>query len=129
VCTQVADTTVRHFVGLAAEQKAPRFLRFLRSVMRVDRKWIRRNQQLIMHCLDEREAAMLLFKGPTGHAERDKLIAADDHVNNPRGLLMYHIELVDVQPIPTLFFLPPLILLTDLEPTLWSFLDARLAPP
>lgn len=94
VSASISDETVRGFVVLAAEQHAPRFVRFLRGIMRVAGRLIKRNQGLIIHCLEEKEAAILLYRGHDGRAERDALIRANDHVHNPRGRLMYHIELV-----------------------------------
>ena len=91
---QVEEGTVRSFVDMAAAEHAPRFIRFLREVMRPGGKAIKRNQLLVLGCLNDKEAALLLYSDPEGRRRRDELIAAADHVTHPRGELMYHIELV-----------------------------------
>jgi len=93
-CAMVSVETIRHFVRLAAREHAPRFLRFLSLICAPAGVAIRRNQTRIMQALADKEAALVLFGSVAGRAERAKLVAAGDHVVNPRGRLAYHIELV-----------------------------------
>ena len=46
VCAQVTEDTVRQFVRLAAQEKAPRFLRFLRMITMPNDQVIRRARQI-----------------------------------------------------------------------------------
>ena len=45
VCAQVTEDTVRQFVRLAAQEKAPRFLRFLRMITMPNDQAIKRTRQ------------------------------------------------------------------------------------
>ena len=93
-CGLVSPDTIRHFVRLAAQEHAPRFLRFLSLLCLPGGVPIKRNQALILQTLADNERALLLFSGVGGRTERAALIAATDHIENPRGRLAYHIELV-----------------------------------
>ena len=46
MCAQVTEDTVRQFVRLAAQEKAPRFLRFLRMITMPNDQVIRRARQI-----------------------------------------------------------------------------------
>ena len=48
----------------------------------------------VLLALLEKEDALLLYDDPAGRQERAKLIQANDHKEHPRGLLVYHIELL-----------------------------------
>jgi hypothetical protein len=88
VCAQVEESTVRRFVELAAEENAPRFLRFLRGVMCPANKPIKRNQTLVLNCLNDKEAALLLFNNNVGRERRSMLIEREDHLRDPRSRLV-----------------------------------------
>ena len=45
MCAQVTEDTVRQFVRLAAQEKAPRFLRFLRMITMPNDQVIKRARQ------------------------------------------------------------------------------------
>jgi hypothetical protein len=91
------DTTlIRKFTALAAESKAPRFLRFLGGLTGPNHSPILHTQTLILQSITENKNAQLLFAGEAGRKERAELIGADDLTNHPRGLLAYHIELMDL---------------------------------
>ena len=85
---------MRCFVELAAAQHAPCFIRFLRMLLTPEGSTIKRNQLLVLSCLNDKEAALLLYTDPSSRQRRDTLIKENDHVTNPRGKLMYHMELV-----------------------------------
>ena len=93
-CALMPLSAIRKFVQLAAKKQAPRFLRFLGEICRPAGVAIKRNCQLVAQALSEKEEALLLFDDPAGLEERERLIAENDHINNPRGKLMYHIELI-----------------------------------
>ncbi len=76
VCAQVTEDTVRQFVRLAAQEKAPRFLRFLRMITMPNDQVIKRNQMMVLQALAEKEAALLLYNDPQEQAERKELIEA-----------------------------------------------------
>ena len=94
VCTQVGEDTVRHFVRLAAHEQAPRYLRFLGMITLPSGQPARRCQTLVLQCLLEKEEVLQLYNGEDGMEKRSQLIANNDHVDNPRGELAYHIELI-----------------------------------
>ncbi len=94
VCAQVEEATVRRFVELASDSHAPRFLRFLRGLMRPGGRPIKRNQTLVVNCLDEKETALVFYADVAGRGRRDALVAAEDHLTHPHGELQYHIELM-----------------------------------
>ena len=94
VCTQVGENMVRHFVGLAAVEHAPRYLRFLGMITYPSGRPVRRCQTLVLSCLTEKEEALQLFNNEDELAYREQLVEENDHVNHPRGELAYHIELI-----------------------------------
>ena len=94
VCTQVGEDMIRHFVRLAANEHAPRFLRFLGMIAIPSGRPVRRCQSLVLQYILEKEEALWLYDGDGGHEKREKLIAADDLEMNPRGRLAYHVELI-----------------------------------
>ena len=91
---QVREDVLRKFVRMAAEKHAPRFLRFLFNVTGPAGQPVIRAQALVIQLIRENTAACVLFNDAEGRIERRKLIEASDHVNNPRGKLVYHIELI-----------------------------------
>lgn len=97
-CTKVPSGMVRDFAQLAGRTKQPRFLRFLRTIMMPsgDGKGsvIQHNQDLVVSSLVDTRDALLLFNDEAGQAERTRLVEANDLEVNPRGRLMYHIELI-----------------------------------
>ena len=93
-CLQISDDLIRKFISLAAETKAPRYLRFLRNVTGTERQPMIRTQSLVMQGLSDNVSAQLLYNGEAGKAERNKLIEADDLRVNPRGHLAYHVEFI-----------------------------------
>jgi hypothetical protein len=94
VCAQIEDSSVRQFVKMAALEHAPRFLRFLKNLMCPCGQPIKRNQKFVLDALAEKEAALVLFNDEAGRRKRADLIAKGDHIVNPRGILMYHVELI-----------------------------------
>jgi hypothetical protein len=94
VCAQIDEASVRQFVKMASVEHAPRFLRFLKNLMAPCGDPIKRNQKLVLDTLSEKEAALILFNDEQGRARRDELVEKRDHEVHPRGLLMYHIELI-----------------------------------
>lgn len=96
VCAQVQEDTVRLFVSLSAEQHAPRFMRFLRMVVGPNGRTIVRNATLVLQLLVEKDEALLLFNSKEGIRKRATLIKNNDDVVNPRGELVYHMELLDL---------------------------------
>lgn len=79
---------------MAAEDKAPRFLRFLRNITGPEANPIKRTQFFVIQAIAENVDAQLLFNGDEGIHERGTLIAANDLELNPRGRLAYHVELI-----------------------------------
>ena len=96
VCAQVRVETVRQFVRLAALNHSPRFLRFLSQLMVPNSIPNKRNQGLVIQSLVDREECLTLYNDEDEMAERDRLGITEDHVHNPRGLLVYHMELVSL---------------------------------
>ncbi|KAL1529829.1 hypothetical protein AB1Y20_000761 [Prymnesium parvum] len=96
VCAQVQEETVRLFVKMAALEQAPRFMRFLRMVVAPNGRTIERNATLVLQLLTEQDDAMLLFSGKEGIKQRASLIEKNDAENNPRGKLVYHMELLEL---------------------------------
>ena len=72
---------VRNFTKMAAQEQAPRFLRFLRMVSVSAGAALPRNQCMVLQALSEREAALLLFKSAKGHKARAKMDTL--HCNAP----------------------------------------------
>jgi len=75
-CALVSVETIRHFVRLAAREHAPRFLRFLAMITSPTGTPIRRNQLLITQALTDNSAALVLYDGAAGRAERAVLLEA-----------------------------------------------------
>lgn len=92
-CMKMSAETINHFARLAGEDLAPRYLRFLRMITAPQGKAIKRNQDLVVTALAQCEEALLLYSGPAD-AERAQLILDNDHLTNPRGKLVYHMELI-----------------------------------
>jgi len=95
-CLQVGDDLIRKFMALAAETKAPRFLRFLRNITGPERQPLIRTQTLVMQALADHPAAQLLFNSAAGKAERRAMIRSNDLIIRPRGKLAYHVELISL---------------------------------
>lgn len=55
---------------------------------------ILRTQFFVIQGISENLDSQVFFNGEEGQKERDALIAARDHIVNPRGKLAYHIELI-----------------------------------
>ena len=56
---------------------------------------IGRNQSLVIQLLGEKDAALLLFNGAAGRRRRTELISAGE-MDNPRGTVVYHIEMLNL---------------------------------
>ena len=93
-CMKMTADTAGHFAKLAAESQSPRYLRFLSMISLPQGSGIKRNQEAVVTALAENESALLLFNTPEQQLERARLIEANDHEVNPRGRLVYHIELI-----------------------------------
>ena len=93
-CMQISDDLIRRFIRMAAESHAPRFIRFLRNITGPEEQPILRTQFFVIQGISENIDAQVFFDGEEGIKERDELIAKNDHINNPRGKLAYHIELI-----------------------------------
>ena len=106
-CLQISDELIRQFVRMAAESKAPRFLRFLRNITGPESHPISRTQLLVIQAISENQEVQLFFDDEEERKERDELIAARDHEVHPRGKLNFHIE---VRPAaePRTLLSPPL---------------------
>jgi hypothetical protein len=70
---------------------APRILR--RSLMRPGGRPIKRNQNLVVNCLNEKGTALVFYTGGAGRARRDALVEAGSH-RHPHGEIRYHMELM-----------------------------------
>ena len=79
----------------------PRMLRFLSSLVEAKGKVIESNQLRVVQALDTKDRAMVLFAEPNERKELEQLIASKDHKINPRGKLVYHIELVNLLTLVT----------------------------
>ena len=79
----------------------PRMLRFLSSLVEAKSKVIVSNQLLVVQALDTKERALVLFAEPNERKELEQLIASNDHHVNPRGKLVYHIELINLLALVT----------------------------
>ena len=93
-CEKVTIETIRHFVHLAAKNKKPRFLRFLRMIIRPNGVVLPGNQQMVVEALAENRDSLLLFNNVKGVEEREALIRENDHIVHNDGRLSYHIELI-----------------------------------
>ena len=72
-CTRVTLETVRHFVHLAASERTPRHLRFLRMVIAPEGSVLRANQDLVVDALADCRDALVLYNDAKGEATRDAL--------------------------------------------------------
>jgi hypothetical protein len=66
---------------------------FLRSLMRPGGRPIKRNQNLVVNCLNEKGTALVFYTGAAGRARRDALVVAGSH-RHPHGEIRYHMELM-----------------------------------
>ena len=80
---QVSEDVVRQFVRIAGAERAPRYLRFLKTILGPRDKPIKRSQVLIMQHVSQNRSCHSFFADCP--ERRDALIEANDHVNNPRG--------------------------------------------
>ena len=94
VCLSISDDLIRRFIRLAAENFAPRFLRFLRMTTGLEQRPIPRTQFFVIQGLSENADAQLLFDGEDGIARRSAMIDAGELETDPRGRLAYHVELI-----------------------------------
>ena len=83
---------MRTFVRITGTEKAPRYLRFLRTIIGPDDNPLARSQQIIMQCISQRREVHALFRDDP--ERRAELVASNDHAKNPRGELAYHIEFI-----------------------------------
>ena len=96
-CTQVTPSMVRHFAELSGQLHRPRYLRFLRTIMAPGGNTvISRNQNLVVSALMGVSEALVLFNDDVGRAERQVLIESGVMESDPRGKLVYHVELVSL---------------------------------
>lgn len=70
-------------------------MRFLRMVIAPRDKLIERNASLVLQLLTEQDDALLLYNHH-GIRERAELIKNNDAEENPRGKLVYHMELLQL---------------------------------
>ena len=100
-CASIDPKVVKFVVNLAAQLHPPRMLRFLSSLVEAKGKVIASNQLLVVQELDKKDRAMVLFAEPDERKELEQLIASKDHKLNPRGMLVYHIELINLLALVT----------------------------
>ena len=93
-CAGVTIEHINRVLQLCAETKAPRMIRFLSNLIEPMRKVIVSNQTLVARALSTKKSALQLYADADGLLERDHLIKQNDHVDHPRGELMYHIETI-----------------------------------
>ena len=105
VCEQATEELVTYFVSLAANERAPRYLRFLRMLATPEGRptvvnpiaAVQRNQTLIMQALRANENALVLCNEPDGIRQRAAMIAQDEQRTGSQTrdpLLQYHFFMV-----------------------------------
>ena len=93
-CATIEMEAVHKVAQLAADKHAPRYLRFLSNLLEANGKLIVSNQAFVVEAINKQEHALLLFNSEDGRRERQQLILLRDHEVNPRGRLVYHMELI-----------------------------------
>ena len=93
-----SHTQMRRIVNAIAEiGKCPQYLSILENVIIVNGRPLRRNQNLVMKLLTEKQHDLLvLFNDPESVRLRNALIRTRDHVTNPDSLLNFHMGLIDL---------------------------------
>lgn len=82
--------------AIAEIGKCPQFLSILETIIIVNGRPLRRNQNLVMKLLTEKHDLLVLFNDHESARLRNTLILARDHVTNPDSLLSFHMALVDL---------------------------------
>jgi hypothetical protein len=99
LCTSIEERHVRNYIDTMAEQEglSARYLSFLRSVVFPEGKPLKRNQNFVIKSLMERKKdVIVLFEDKQGIRDRNKRISKNEHINEPDGLLNYHIALLQL---------------------------------
>ena len=98
ICSQVPEQQLQKIVNSIAEGcKYPHFIELLENLCIVNKRPIRRNQNLVLKLMIEKqESTMVLFNDVEEIQRRNDLISIDDHIQNPQSLLLYHMKLIDL---------------------------------
>ena len=98
ICSQVTESQLRAIVNAIVEGcKYPRFIEILENLCIVNGRPIRRNQNMVLKLMMEKQQeTLLLFNNPESVERRNQLIKLRNHIENPQGLLQYHMKIVDL---------------------------------
>ncbi|KAL9642967.1 hypothetical protein ABK040_010659 [Willaertia magna] len=97
LCSVIEEKTIELFIDkIASEHKFAYMLGFLNTILvRTNGNSIKKNQSLITKSLLERKKdVLILFKDEEGMRERASRIYNNEYVNEPDGILRYHIALL-----------------------------------
>eukprot|EP01080_Neovahlkampfia_damariscottae_P000959 gene959-9866_t len=98
IVSSVDEKIIQRYIQLIAEkQLLSRYLDFLKILLVADGTPIKRNQNLILKELSEKQKdILLLFNDDEGMEQRNELIKKKEHLKNPDGKLNYHIKLLEL---------------------------------
>lgn len=98
LASQVTESQARMIVNAIADGcKYPHFIELLENLCIVNGRPLRRNQNMVLKLMIEKQQdTLLLFNTPASVQQRNQLIKAKDHINNPEGLLNYHMKVIDL---------------------------------
>ncbi|KAL6077190.1 Inositol 1,4,5-trisphosphate receptor type 1, variant 2 [Balamuthia mandrillaris] len=98
LCSQVTEDQIRKIINaIASGCKYPRYIHVLDTLIMVNGRPLRRNQNLVLKMLMEKQyETMVLFNDPESIQVRNQLILSHDHWSNPDSLLKFHMAQIEL---------------------------------
>eukprot|EP00026_Physarum_polycephalum_P000121 Phypoly_transcript_00121.p1 GENE.Phypoly_transcript_00121~~Phypoly_transcript_00121.p1 ORF type:complete len:2101 (+),score=228.03 Phypoly_transcript_00121:347-6649(+) len=98
ICSQITEYQIRRIVNAITDVgKCPQFFSILEAIVIVNGRPLRRNQNLVMKLITEKQHDLLvLFNEPESVQQRNALIKSNEHITNPESILNFHMTLVDL---------------------------------